>query len=44
VLGTGKRFFAEETQPGSFELLSTNATPPGIMLTTYKAAVPLQTG
>lgn len=42
LLGTGKRFFAEGTPPRSFELLSTNTTPTGIVINTYKAAGPLQ--
>ena len=44
LLGTGKRFFAEGTPPRSFELISTKATPSGIILSTYKAAGPLKTG
>ena len=37
LLGTGKRFFAEETPPRSFELVSTQTTPTGIILNMYKA-------
>jgi len=37
-LGTGKRFFAERTPPRSFELVSTNAFPSGIIFSTYKVA------
>jgi dihydrofolate reductase len=44
LLGTGKRFFAEGTPPRSFELVSTKATPTGIILSTYKFAGPLKTG
>ncbi len=44
LLGTGKRFFAEGTPPRSFELVSTNALPSGIILSHYKAAGPLKTG
>ena len=44
LLGTGKRFFAEGTPPRSFELVSTNAFPSGVILTTYKIAGPLKTG
>src|SRR5467141_269329 len=44
LLGTGKRFFAERTPPRSFELVSTNAFPSGLILTTYKIAGPLKTG
>ena len=44
LLGTGKRFFAEGTPPRSFELVSTKATPSGvILLSTYKVAGPLKT-
>lgn len=38
LLGTGKRFFAEGTPPRSFELVSTQAFPSGVMLNTYKVA------
>jgi dihydrofolate reductase len=44
LLGTGKRFFAEGTPPRSFELVSTQTTPTGIILSTYKVAGPLKTG
>jgi len=44
LLGTGKRFIAEGTPPRSFELVSTNAFPSGVILTTYKIAGPLKTG
>ena len=44
LLGTGKRFFAEDTPPRSFELVSTQRTPTGIILNMYKAAGPLTTG
>ena len=40
LLGTGKRFFAEGTPPRSFELVSTNATPSGLILSTYRGAGP----
>jgi len=42
LLGTGKRFFAEGTPPRSFELVSTNAFPSGIIFNSYKAAGPLK--
>ena len=42
LLGTGKRFFAEGTPPRSFELVSTQAMPSGVILTAYKAAGPLK--
>ena len=44
LLGTGKRFFAEDTPPRSFELVSTQTTPTGIILNIYKAAGPLKAG
>ena len=44
LLGTGKRIFAEGTQPRSFELVSTNALPSGVIFSLYKAAGPLKTG
>src|SRR5580765_5177357 len=44
LLGTGKRFFAEGTPPRSFELVSTQAFPSGIILSAYKVAGPLRTG
>jgi dihydrofolate reductase len=42
LLGTGKRFFAEGTPPRSFELVSTNTTPSGIVFSAYKVAGPLR--
>ena len=36
MLGTGKHFFAQGIPPRTFELVSTNALPSGVMLTTYK--------
>jgi dihydrofolate reductase len=44
LLGTGKRFFAQETPPRSFELVSAKAMPSGIILSTYKVAGSLKTG
>ena len=44
LLGTGKRFFAEGTPARSFELASTQATPSGVILSTYRVAGPLKTG
>jgi len=43
LLGTGKRFFAEGTPPRSFELVSTQAFPSGIIFTTYEVAGALKT-
>ena len=40
LLGTGKRLFAEGTPARSFELLSTQATPSGVILSTYKVSGP----
>ncbi len=44
LLGTGKRFLAEGTPARAFELVSTQATPTGVMLNTYKVAGPLKAG
>jgi dihydrofolate reductase len=44
LLGTGKRVFAEGAPPRSFELVSTQAMPTGIIFSTYKVAGPLKTG
>ena len=44
LLGTGNRFFAEGTPPRSFELVSTQAFPSGIIFSTYKVAGALKTG
>jgi dihydrofolate reductase len=44
LLGTGKRFFAERTPARSFELVSTQATPSGVILSTYNVAGPSKTG
>jgi len=43
LLGTGKRFFAERTPARTFELVSTQAFPSGIILNAYKVAGPLKT-
>jgi dihydrofolate reductase len=44
LLGTGKRFFAEGTPPRSFEHVSTQTFPSGIIFSGYKVAGPLKTG
>ena len=44
LLGTGKRFFAEGTPARSLELVSTQAMPSGIILSTYRVAAPLKKG
>jgi dihydrofolate reductase len=44
LLGTGKRFFTEGTPARSFELISTQTTPTGVILSHYKVAGPLKTG
>jgi dihydrofolate reductase len=44
LLGTGKPFFAEGTPARSFELVGTQTTPTGVILSTYKVAGPLKTG
>ncbi len=42
LLGTGKRFFAEGRPARACELVSTEAMPSGVILSTYKAAGPLK--
>jgi dihydrofolate reductase len=42
VLGTGKRLFPDGTPPRSFELVSTQAFPSGIILSAYRVAGPLK--
>lgn len=44
LLGTGKRLFAQGTPARSFALVSTQATPSGVILSTYTVAGPLQAG
>ena len=44
LLGTGKRILAEGTPPRAFEIVSTQAMPSGIILSTYTVAGPLKTG
>jgi dihydrofolate reductase len=43
LLGTGKRVFAEGTPPRTFELINTQTTPTGIILSHYRVAGPLKT-
>jgi dihydrofolate reductase len=43
LLGTGKRLFAEGTPPRSFEFVSAEAMPSGVVLNHYKVAGPLKT-
>ncbi len=43
LLGAGKRFFAEGTPARSFQLVSTKATPSGILINAYKIDGPLRT-
>ena len=38
LLGIGKRFFAQGTPPRTFELLSSKATPSGVVVNVYKYA------
>jgi dihydrofolate reductase len=42
LLGTGKRLFADGTPAHSFELVSTIATPSGVLLNRYKVIGPLK--
>ena len=44
LLGTGKRFLAEGTPARGFELVSSTATPSGVILSTYKVAGTLKAG
>jgi len=44
LLCTGKRFFAEGTPAYSFEVVSTQAMPSGVILSAYKFAGPLKAG
>ena len=44
LLGTGKRFFTKGTPGRSFELVSTQAFPSGIIFSTYKFTGPLKKG
>jgi len=44
LLGTGKRFFTAGTPARSFELVSTQAMPSGVILSSYTAAAPLKAG
>jgi dihydrofolate reductase len=44
LLGTGKRFFAKGTPARSFELVSSQALPSGVIFSLYKVAGPLKTG
>ncbi|HRQ64951.1 MAG TPA: dihydrofolate reductase family protein [Xanthomonadaceae bacterium] len=44
LLGTGKRFFAEKTPARTFELVSSQAMPSGVIFSTYKVAGPLKAG
>ena len=41
LLGTGKRLFAEGTPARSFELVSSNPMPSGVILNAYRVAGPL---
>lgn len=42
LLGTGKRFFAEGTPARAFELVSTDTTPTGVLLNSYRVVGPLK--
>jgi dihydrofolate reductase len=44
LIGVGKRFFAEGTPPRTFSLVSTNAMPSGVIVSTYRVAGPLKIG
>jgi len=44
MLGKGKRFFSDGTQPSGLALASTNAVSSGVLISTYTPAGPLRTG
>ncbi len=44
LLGTGKRLLAEGTPAHAFELVSTTATPSGVLLNRYKVIGPVRAG
>jgi dihydrofolate reductase len=44
LVGTGKRFFAEGTPGHTLELVSTQTSPTGILLSVYKVVGPLKAG
>jgi dihydrofolate reductase len=44
MLGTGKRLFAEGTPARSLEMVSTQAMPSGIVMSSYEVAGPLSSG
>ena len=44
LLGRGKRFFSDSVDPRELALVSNQAFPSGLILTTYKFAGPLKTG
>ena len=44
LLGTGKPFFAEGTPAHTFQLVSSTATPTGVLLNTYKVVGPMKVG
>lgn len=43
LLGQGKRIFAEGTPASAFEFVSTNTTPSGILINSYKMSGALKT-
>jgi len=44
LLGTGKRFFSDGTQPRELALVSTKAVSSGVIISTYQPNGPLRTG
>jgi dihydrofolate reductase len=44
LLGTGKRFFSDGTPPCELALVSTEAVPSGVIMSTYRPNGPLRTG
>jgi dihydrofolate reductase len=44
LIGRGKRIFSDQAAPTGLELLSSKATPSGVVVATYKPAGPMRTG
>ena len=42
LLGAGKRFFSDSVAPRAFALVSTKATPKGVLINTYRTARPVK--
>ncbi|RBL89807.1 dihydrofolate reductase family protein [Chitinophaga flava] len=44
TIGSGKRLFAEGTQPGNWELLGSTVSSTGVIMTSYQPGGPLKSG